>query len=80
MDAVTTICNSDSKFCLIIFVTDSRTLTDVYNKYFTSATVTQKLKAMLLQLQIQSVINTIRSDANKSHSKKTADDSGKIFM
>ena len=43
--------------CLFL---DSCTLTNVYKEYFTAATVTQKLKAILLQVQIQQAINNMR--------------------
>ena len=42
-------------------------LTDVYKEYFTAATDTQKLKAILLQVQIQQAINNMRV---VSHQKK----------
>ena len=44
---------------------DGCTLTDVYKEYFTAATVTQKLKAILLQVQIQEAINNMRVVSHK---------------
>ena len=47
---------------------DGHTLTDVYKEYFTSVTVTQKLKAILLQVQIQEAINNMRVVSHQKNS------------
>ena len=53
-----------------ITIADTRSLTDVYKEYFTQATVTQKLKAMLLQLQIQEAVNNIRLRSSETKKEK----------
>ena len=45
-------------------------MTDVYKEFFTNALVTQKLKAMLLQLQIQQAIHSIRATKQKGQQDK----------